>query len=168
MKIRKKDGTFKEIIYDATKLYRYGLNRLSEREFSRKELQERMTRLQPDQTIIEEVLQKLENAGYLSDERRAAAIIRQFQTRESHRKIKQRLQQKGIQSAMAQDMTSSMGTVEDESEKALALLNRKFTMYDQSKREKMVRFLSSKGFSFDVISKCLRHFSISLDEEYSE
>ena len=95
MKARWKPTT-KTIVYDEKKLYNYGINRLSVREYGRQELFEKMSRFQEDPAMVNTVLDKLENQGYLSDERRTMSILNQYSGRESLYKIKNRMQQKGL------------------------------------------------------------------------
>ena len=114
MKIRKKDGTFKEIIYSESQLYNYGINRLSEREFGRKELSIKMKRLQPDIAIVENVLSRLEAKNYLSDERRAKSLIRQFIEREGLGKVKQRLALKGLSQDVIADAINEVKSLDIE------------------------------------------------------
>lgn len=163
MKIRKKDGTFKEIIYNESQLYKYGINRLSEREFGYKELQTKMKRLQPDVAMVDAVLDKLKGQGYLSDERRARSLINQFIKKEGMGKIKQRLALKGIGSDLISEMLKAKKDEmeeegECEEEKALQLLVKKFKEYEYDNQPKMYRFLASRGFETSEIQKGIKMF----------
>jgi regulatory protein len=164
MKVRKKDGTWKEIIYAEPQLYKYGLNRISEREFSRHELTEKMKRLQPDEDMIQRVLDKLETMGYVSDERRADALIRMSERGEGWQKTVSRLKDKGISAELIAQKKAEVkekedsGECETELEKASRLLHRKFETLDRDTHQKALRFLVTKGFSFDVALKTIKTF----------
>lgn len=160
----------KEIIYDEKKLYNYGINRLSVREYGRKELFQKMIRFQQDSTIIDLVLDKLEKQSYLSDERRIKSLLHQFSSKESINKTKNRLLQKGFTKDQLDDVInvivepSIFDKIEDEEEtdpemkKAMSLLEKKYKTYNKDNWDKMVRFLASRGFKYDVISKSIKSF----------
>ena len=161
MLIRTKSGALKEIIYTEQQLYNYGINRISEREWARGELKLKMSRLQPDSAIVDRVLDKLESLGYLSDERRAKSMFNQFGSRESINKTKQRIAMKGVNKDTIQAVISENFENHDETELALNLLLKKFKSYDVELRDKMTRFLASKGFKYDTISKAISSFKSS-------
>jgi regulatory protein len=169
MKVRRKDGTWKEIIYDEKQLYRYGLNRLSERDFGKQELMDKMARLQPDKDMIGRVAEKLIEMGYLSDERRAEAMIRMGEGREGLQKIVSRLKDKGIDpEVIAKKIEEfkekqSSGDTETELEKAHRLLSRKFEVVEREQHQKALRFLVTKGFSFDVAQKAIKNLGLTTD-----
>jgi SOS response regulatory protein OraA/RecX len=151
MRVRKKDGTLKEIVYTEAQLYRYGINRLSEREWGRAELQKKMVRLQPDVEMIGRVLDKLESQSYLSDERRVRMMVTQFERREGARKIRQRLSEKGlprdvVEAVLEEKQQQAEESGETENERAAELLQRKFRQYSADNYAKMSRFLISRGF----------------------
>jgi regulatory protein len=176
MKIRKKDGTWKEVIYSEDQLYKYGLNRLSEREFGQKELFKKMLRLQPDSEIVQKVIERLVEKDYLSDERRAKSLIRMFE-RDGIKKIERKLKEKGIvQDVIEIEMLEvkerrSNGTGESDTDKAYELLVKKFKDFKFDDYQKATRFLVSRGFSFDDIKraiKMLRDSSKESDDFFSE
>lgn len=165
-KNKRKSFVKKEIIYDARQLYNYGINRLSTRNYGRKELSLKMQQYQKDIAMVDSVLDKLEEQGYLSDERRIRSILSQYQYKESINKTKMRLSQKGFTKEQIEEVLEkqveiispdSEFTVEEET--ILKLLETKFKLYNKDNWEKMVRFLASKGYKYPVISKCIKLFS---------
>ncbi len=161
MLIRTKKGTIKEIIYDANKLYNYGLNRLGTREYGRKELLTRMQRLQPDLEIVNSVLDKLEKIGYLSEERRITSMLNQYKNSESTNKTKQRMLQKGLDKELINEALSQKQDNPEENNEldtASNLLERKFKTYDPEKWKKMVAFLVQKGYPYDKIKQAIEIF----------
>lgn len=174
MLIRNKKGEVKEIIYDERQLYNYGINRISSRDYGRQELVVKMKRLQPDLEMINKVLDKLQSQGYISDESRARSLFNQFDGKESINKTIQRILKIGIsrdtiddvveqrreqQVALSPDDEFDEDKMSVEVENALELLGKKFRFYDFLKKDKMVRFLASKGYKYDSISKAIKHFS---------
>lgn len=174
MLVRNKKGELKEIIYDEKQLYNYGINRLSSRDYGRQELVIKMKRLQPDLNMINTVLDKLERQGYLSDLNRARSLFNQFEGRESINKTKNRIIQKGISKDIIEQVIESKEELKLEQDKdkdydeetlsqeinnACELLIKKYKHYDLLKKEKMVRFLASKGYKYNDISKSIKTFS---------
>ena len=96
MKIRTKKGEIKEIIYNEQQLYNYGLNRLSSRDYLRVELFTKMSNLQPEPEMVNRVLDKLANLGYIDDKKRIRAVLNYYSPKESSNKTKNRLIQKGF------------------------------------------------------------------------
>jgi regulatory protein len=145
------------------------LRLLSLREYSRKglaaklaESEARWAKLgseQVDQTSastleqITAVLDDFEARGWLSDERFAEALVRRRGERYGTRKIADELQRAGVDGAQSASLLQSLR--ETEYQRAYELWTRKygFVAQDQKERARQYRFLASKGFSSEVISK---------------
>jgi regulatory protein len=149
------------------------LRLLSMREYSRKglatKLEEsaaRMLKLKPLEedsedlapsiplsTQIEAVLDDFEARGWLSDQRFAEALVRRRSERFGTRKIQDELAQAGVDSSKTADLLR--GLKETEYQRAHELWLRKFGTLatEQKERARQYRFLASKGFSSDVVSK---------------
>ena len=149
------------------------LRLLSMREYSRKglaaKLEEsaaRMLKLKPLEedsedlapsiplsTQIEAVLDDFEALGWLSDQRFAEALVRRRSERFGTRKIQDELAQAGVDSSKTADLLR--GLKETEYQRAHELWLRKFGALatEQKERARQYRFLASKGFSSDVVSK---------------
>ena len=102
---------------------------------------------------IEAVLDDFEARGWLSDERFAEALVRRRSERYGARKIQDELLQAGVDPTKTS--TLMQGLRETERERAQELWQRKFGVLaeDQKERARQYRFLASKGFSADVVSK---------------
>jgi regulatory protein len=149
------------------------LRLLSMREYSRKglaaKLEEsaaRMLKLKPAEedseeiaqtnplnVQIEAVLDDFEARGWLSDERFAEALVRRRSERFGTRKIQDELTQAGVDSAKTINLLRKLK--ETEYQRAHELWLRKFgaVATEQKERARQYRFLASKGFSSDVVSK---------------
>lgn len=165
MKIRTRKGEIKEIIYNEQQLYNYGLNRISSRDYLRAELFTKMSNLQPDAEMVNRVLDKLVNLGYVDDKRRIRAVFNSYSSKESSSKTKNRLLQKGATKDLIEEVLFEMEDqntktyeYDSETDAALVLLERKFKIYDSEKKDKMLRFLISKGYNYSLCSKTLRIF----------
>lgn len=157
MIIKTKSGELKEIIYNEKQLYNYGINRLAEKNYLRQMLLVKMKRLQPDETMINSVLDKLELQKYLSDERFINSYVNRYSHKESVNKIKMRLLQKGAKKEDLEQYLPSF-TKDENIETGMNLLIKKFKSYDDEKKDKMIRFLVSKGYQYDTIKKSLEMF----------
>jgi regulatory protein len=151
------------------------LRLLSLREYSRKdlatkleELVKRSSKLSPKQdepesgapgesvTLqIQAVLDDFEARGWLSDDRFAEALVRRRSERYGARKIQDELQRAGINSGKAAELIQ--GLRETEYQRARELWAKKFGILaqEQKERARQYRFLVSKGFSSEVVSKVL-------------
>ena len=102
---------------------------------------------------IEAVLDDFEARGWLSDQRFAEALVRRRSERFGARKIQDELAQAGVDSAKTADLLKNLK--ETEYQRAHELWLRKFGVVatEQKERARQYRFLASKGFSSDVVSK---------------
>ena len=166
-------GTTKKSNKQSPSLKARALRLLSMREYSRKglasklaESSTRMLKLNPPEesaeacvteiplTVqIEAVLDDFEARGWLSDQRFAEALVRRRSERFGTRKIQDELSQAGIDSAKTVDLLKNLK--ETEYQRAHELWQRKFGALatEQKERARQYRFLASKGFSSDVVTK---------------
>jgi regulatory protein len=132
------------------------LRLLSRREYSRKELANKLVQLvrqneeEPPKDLqihIEEVLNDFEARGWLSDERFANALVRRRSERFGVRRVADELQRAGVETGLIAQLT----------ERAKALWARKFGQIssEQKERARQYRFLVSKGFSPDLVAKVI-------------
>ncbi|QWE12258.1 recombination regulator RecX [Polynucleobacter sp. AP-Titi-500A-B4] len=147
------------------------LRLLSLREYSRKTLaaklaesEARWAKLgaeQIDQTpqakalSIEAVLDDFEARGWLSDERFSEALVRRRSERYGTRKIADELERAGVDSKQSAKLLGALK--ETEFQRAYDLWSRKYGQkaQDQKERARQYRFLASKGFSSDVVSRII-------------
>jgi regulatory protein len=104
---------------------------------------------------IEAVLDDFEARGWLSDQRFAEALVRRRSERFGTRKIQDELSQAGVDSAKTAGLLKNLK--ETEFQRAHELWQRKFGIIatEQKERARQYRFLASKGFSSDVVSKVI-------------
>lgn len=104
-------------------------------------------------TQIIEVLDDFEAKGWLSDQRFAQALVRRRSERFGARKIEDELERAGVGSKESAELLKCLK--ETEFERAQALWLKKFGVVaqEQKERARQYRFLASKGFSSDVVSK---------------
>ncbi len=148
------------------------LRLLSMREYSRKglatKLEEsaaRMLKMQPESgesipaipltAQIEAVLDDFEARGWLSDDRFAEALVRRRSERYGIRKIADELDRAGVDLKRSAKLLADLK--ESEFQRAFDLWSRKYGAHaqDQKERARQYRFLASKGFSSEVVSKVI-------------
>ena len=104
---------------------------------------------------IEVILDDFEERGWLSDERFAEALVRRRSERYGTRKIQDELERAGVDSGKSAQLLKTLK--ETEYQRAYELWLRKFGALakEQKERARQYRFLASKGFSSDVVSKVI-------------
>ena len=128
---------------------------LARREYSRSELAKRLAPHARDEAELEDLLEALTAKRQLSDERYAEARSHTLSRKYGAARIVHELKSKGIQGELLERMTASAR--EGELERARATWRKKFRSAPATREEKArhIRFLQSRGFSFDVIKRVL-------------
>jgi len=165
------DSKSKERTKQSPSLKARALRLLSLREYSRQglatklaESEARWAKLGGDQAQeapdarhlnIEAVLDDFEARGWLSDERFAEALVRRRSERYGMRKIQGELERAGVDSKQSAKLLA--GLKETEYQRAYELWTRKYgsRAQDQKERARQYRFLASKGFSSEVVTKII-------------
>ena len=129
---------------------------LSMREHSRVELARKLTRYASETDDIEEVLNFLEQANFLSDARFSESLVNRRQERFGNQKILAELQSHGLEKEKIAKLKSEL--TETEVTRAIEVLHRKFqqTPIDANERVKQMRFLQQRGFSGRSIELAIR------------
>jgi len=138
---------------------------LARREHSRAELAARLAAGGANRDEIDPVLDELERAGYLSDTRFAAAVVRQKSGGYAKRAIAHALREKGVAAPAAKEALAALDG-DDEFAQALALWQRRFGKPPADEREKarQVRFLVSRGYATSIVFRVLRDAGARADE----
>lgn len=135
------------------------IDALSRREYSRKDLLRKLSaKLEDGETRedLEEALNRLESLGLLSDERFAEAQVRASAGRMGDYRLRRTLRQSGVSE---EAIEAALETVEEPEEvRALRMWRRRWSEppKDWKEREKMTRFLMTRGFGMSAIQKVLR------------
>ena len=133
------------------------LGHLARREHSRAELSRKLAPHAESAEALLFLLDELEKRKQLSDERYAEVRSNWMARKYGAAKIRQDLKAKGV----ADEVAARIST-EDELQRARAILARKYRDVATTREEKArrMRFLQSRGFSFDTIRGAL-----AVDEE---
>jgi regulatory protein len=120
---------------------------LSMREHSRLELGRKLARHAEEGDDVEALLDTLEAANWLSQERFSEALIHRRSARYGNSRIVAELQSHGVGGEALQELKA--GLADGEAERACEVWRRKFgeVAADAEQRSKQVRFLMQRGFS---------------------
>lgn len=134
-----------------------GIDALSRREYSRRELREKLAASldeNENREALEAVLDELEDKKYLSDERYAVSRVHMRASRYGNRRLAYELAQQGVDPETAREALEEAG---DEAERAWNVWSRRFRHppEDYKERGRQARFLAARGFGFDIIERVL-------------
>ena len=129
---------------------------LSMREHSRMELRRKLQRHAQEGDDVEALLDSLEKANWLSQERFSESLIHRRSARFGNSRIMAELQSHGIGGEALQELKA--GLAEGETARACEVWRRKFgePATDPQTRAKQMRFLLTRGFSGDVVRRAVQ------------
>ena len=142
---------------NASDLWNKSLDILSRREHSVSELRNKLIRFNPDPNDLKEVIERLITSNFLDDKRFASAFIRsKAESGYGPNYISQYLTKKGIPS----DKYDIYSLEIDWEDKCLAQFNKKRRNKEINfkEKEKILRFLAYRGFSYEIIKNALKEF----------
>ncbi len=157
-KPKKNNQSKEQKIFDSPRLYSYAIWLLSRKDYSSFEISQKMKKYQPDESIIETVVNKLISQGYISEERLSNNTIRAYTKKESINKVKMRLMTKGISKEIIEQSIEEEFDKNTELENGLHLLEKKFKNYNVELKQKYYSFLAGKGYDYSTISKAISLF----------
>ncbi len=129
---------------------------MARREYSRQELERKLSPLSQDQDQLQSVLDQLQAEGLLSDHRYAESLARVRGARFGSARVRYELQQKGVADDV---LAATLSTLEaTESARLRQVWEKKFGAAPTSAEEaaRQQRFLMQRGFSSAAISRLLR------------
>ena len=132
------------------------LGLLARREHSRAELQRKLSPHTEDAQELIDLLDDFTRRGWLSDARFAEALVHDKQAKFGTSRLAYELRERGVEDSVIREQ---MVTLKDsELDRARQVWQSKFGVLpeDAKARAKQMRFMQSRGFSFDVIGKVLR------------
>jgi len=129
---------------------------LSQREHSRLELKRKLERIAQEGDDIDALLDTLEAANWLSQERFSESLIHRRAARYGNSRIVAELQNHGIGGEALQELKA--GLAKDETARACEVWRRKFGIVaaDAQERGKQIRFLIQRGFSQRAVQAAVK------------
>jgi regulatory protein len=129
------------------------LRLLSQREHSRKELEQKLKPHEETPGELAEALDFLAAKDFINEKRVVESVVNRRSTKLGAARVRQELMAKGLPADdIAQALEAMRGT---EFERALVIWRKKFgePPSDASERAKQVRFLVSRGFAAEVVRR---------------
>lgn len=156
-----------------SKAYNYCIWALSQGDRTKKFLVDRMTVKHCPEDIIEETIARIEELGWLSDERYAESFVRDRQDirKTGKRKIQMELRQKGVPSDIIDNALADVDE-DEEKERAASLISRRIHSTRNVEPRKRVDRLASylvrngygPGIAFAVVKEALAAENVELDD----
>jgi regulatory protein len=155
----KSAGFYKPAELSDSELRVAAINLLSRREYSRHELFQKLEPRSKDESQVQQLLDKLVEAGYQSDQRFAESFLRSRINRGlGHMRIARELNDKGIDADLIEEVMSSdtdwFQLAYDSGLKKSQSLD--FSEYKD--KQKLFRYLAYRGFSMDQIQHALEQY----------
>lgn len=141
------------------------LRYLSRREHSQQELRKKLLPFAESEEELADLLLKLEKQGWLSNERFAEGLARRKSDRYGSLKIVDELKQNGIELETVDRLKDQLK--QTDAQRAWDLWDRKFGALaeDQKNKAKQMRYLVSKGFPLEIVSKIVSGRYLPIDSE---
>lgn len=127
----------------------------SRRDYSYKEIYDKLIKREEDPEKIKEILDYMKKEGYQSDERMAASYYKSRKYKKGDKLIGIELRQKGISQEIINNTIKELKNEEENIENAFLIIYKfsKFDLTDRKIKEKALRKVVSKGFSFNEANK---------------
>lgn len=140
----------------------YAFRALGQRALSRAELRTRMLRRHDDAELVERVLERVQEVGYLSDEQVAQAEARRRGVGAG--RVRQKLRQRGVDSALIETVIAGRDA-DEEQDDARALLERRWPSFQRSgdPQRRAFDFLMRRGYPGSVIWPLIREVMAGAD-----
>ena len=132
--------------------FNYSLNLLSRMPRTEKQLKDKLLKYEYGYTVIDEIISKLKELGYINDEEYTVEYVNSRIERDGPYKIKNQLYSKGIAKNIIEKVFEDWD-YRDERKVAYSLALKKSETMERSfkSRNKVARFLQNRGFSYEII-----------------
>lgn len=146
-------------------IWNAALKILSRRDHSEYELRQKLQQKDYQHEEIDQVIIRLIPYGYINDTKFAKNLFEKYSrlNKYSFNIILCKLKQHGISDAIIKEVTSECDSSE-EWQSALKLARNRFKILDATNREKIYRFLGTRGFSSSTIHKVFQQIEIDPDD----
>jgi len=137
----------------------YGLNLLTYRSRSSKEVADKMKLKGYDLDTIEKTIEFLSNYGYLNDYEFAQEYIRQKSKKYGSKRIGMELIEKGINKETIKELLSRELDEDYQYQRAMEIAKQKMNSYSKEDKQTLYRrlggYLQRKGFDYQIITRVL-------------
>lgn len=147
-------------------IWNAALKILSRRDHSEHELRQKLYQKDYKNEEIDQVIARLVPYGYINDTKFAKNLFEKYlrSNKYSFNVIIGKLKQHGIADVIIKNVTTDHNS-EEEWQSALKLALNRFKALDDTNREKIYRFLGTRGFSTTTIHKVFEQMKIDQDDQ---
>jgi len=131
------------------------LRLLSQREHSRKELERKLARYEPETEALGAVLDELQDKGFICEERVLQSVLHRRSDKFGAARLRQELMEKGLpKERVEQAMSELHGS---EQARASEVWRKKYGKRPETAQERarQARFMIARGFSAEVVRRAL-------------
>ena len=146
---------------DETKCQDYANSLVCSRMYTEKELRKKLTSKKFTTDVIETVISRLKEYGYVDDWNYAEMYINETKQKYGVFKLKQKLYEKGVTGSVIDELLSEFDNKETAVNQLRLKLRNKPLQPDDI--QKMLRFLAQKGFSYDEAHEAIRIYTEETD-----
>ena len=141
-------------------IWQYSLNLVTRRSYSEKELQQKLEYKDYSRDAIETVFSRLREYGYINDIKLANHSFHKYleTNKYSTKQILYKLKLRGFPDIILSEVIKDYDDKE-EWKSALKIVTARFKSFDTTTKEKIYRYLASRGFSATSIHKVLQTLS---------
>jgi regulatory protein len=181
-RLRKKDELSEQILeelraYDErVSAKRLATKFLNTRRRTEKEVRDKLRGEKFDDELINEIIPDLISSGLINDEEFSAAFIhdKRLSKPVSSRQLQNELRKKGVAKDVIANMLSDDPSEESEEDRAMTAARKKWEQIlrresdERKRKQKLIAFLGSRGFEYEVIKRVLRKFDVEVEIEELE
>ncbi len=147
----------------------YAMHLLQDQDRTEKELLDKLKRAEYDQQIAQSALDYVKKFGYVDDSRYAEHFVSRNKGVKSRQVIRQELKKRGVDAYIIEDVLDEHLDDRDEEYAVYRLLKKRRYQPDRDadedsvkaskERDKQLRYLASKGFSYAKVKYVFEHWS---------
>lgn len=149
---------------------KYAMHLLQKRDYTVKELTDKLLRAGYSEGCAAHALAYVSSYGYVDDRKYAIRYLETYSDRKSMKKMQMELRQKGVPEEIFAEAANEADTV-DEKATLRYYAEKKARSLDLSQekdRQKLLRFLVGRGFSFSAAKDVMEDIAIIQNEAFGE
>jgi regulatory protein len=147
---------------------------LNTRRRTEREVRDKLRTEKFEPELIDEIIPDLKNSGLINDEEFAAAFIHDKRIAKpiSSRQLENELRKKGVSKSIIENSLIGADEEESDEDRAMKAATKKWEQLqrresdDRKRKQKLITFLGSRGFGYDVIKNVIRVIAEDIQEEY--
>lgn len=147
-----------------SKAYKFMLESLSRKLSSIKDMRDKLTEKGYPRSVIDEVIEKGKEYGYLDDAEYAKAYVEFNSKRKGEMRIKQELSQHGISGEIVDDLDFDIDVERRNAVEEAKKYSRGLDLSEPKDKNKLIRHMLYKGYKWDIINYSIENMDIEFEE----